>query len=110
MVSRTRRSSRAGCLGKALLCTLVRQGGEVLENPRDQAKSKVIKIWTTQTNYLNKTLLNFLILQLTIQLGKEVSEMPFLHPVLLQKLCDQACRHCEAELEALQIELLLQDV
>ena len=43
MVSRTLQSGRAGCLEKALLlCTLERQEGEVLENPRDRAKSKVL--------------------------------------------------------------------
>lgn len=36
--------------------------------------------------------------------------MPFLYPVLLQELSDQAGSHCKAELEALQVKLLLQDV
>ena len=45
MVSRTRRSNRVGFLGKAMLCTLEKQEGAVLESPGGQAKSKVIKIW-----------------------------------------------------------------
>ena len=60
--------------------------------------------------YLNETLLDFFILQLAVQLGEEVSQMPLLHPVLLQKLRDHARCKCEGELEALQVELLLQDV